>query len=502
MRFTIFLFLPLCSGLINKSIVPRFKYFENTFKIKEQPQEITLLDNNRKNIVSNCFDKEVMNDVKRITLPLLVIWLSDPLLSLIDTTSVGKVSSVVELASLGPATSLCDTGGNILSFISVVTTCQVARAFVEKDFYKMNKILNDAFVVSFMCGLIVSALMFNSYGIYILNLFLGNPDLSSETSLLIPGAMKYIKIRMVGYIPSLMSSQLQSYALAKRNIMFPLKTVGLATLINIIADYIFVIKLNFGLVGAAWATVLAQLSKFVYALAYLMQENNYHDSRNFQMRMRDVFIFCKRCLGPAVANIGRTGILIMTSSLCSCCGTISVAAHQVIISWFYLFCPFGEAISQTVMNLLPSYMKSEKITKKTWNFIFAIGKATLILGTINAVSGVIPMNLPILFTTSSEVSNVIHSLGPYLCLALFGHALSCLFEGILIAMGDTKYIATMYFCNMITISCIYSKFVPSNINVLWIIYISSIMTRLTEFFLRLSWRYCCYRTKDKNGLSV
>jgi len=457
MRFIILFFLPFCNGLLSKSVMPRFKYLKNTFKIKERPQKITLLDKKKANVISSGFDREIMDDVKKMTFPLLVIWLSDPLLSLIDTTSVGKVSSIVELASLGPATSLCDTGGNILSFISVITTCQIAKAFVENDSSKMNRILNDAFVVSFMCGFIFSALMFNSCGGRLLNLFLGNPDMSSETSLLIPGAMKYIKIRMVGYIPSLMSSQLQSYALAKRNIIFPLKTVGLATVINVIADYIFVIKLNFGLVGAAWATVFAQISTFIYMIAYLKQEkNNYCDQRNFQARTRDVVIFFKRCFGPAVANIGRAGILIMTSSLCSCCGNISVAAHQVIISWLYLFCPFGEAISQTVMNLLPSYMSSGNFTQKTWGFIFAMSKATLILGTLNALSALIPMYLPNIFTTSSEVSAVIYSLGPYLCIALFGHALSCLFEGILVAIGDTKYLAKMYSFNMIIISYIYN----------------------------------------------
>jgi putative MATE family efflux protein len=493
MRFIQLLFLPICNGLLNNNIIPFLKYSEHSIKQSGPLPKILLSNKNETNVISKSFERQVMNDVKKLSLPLLVIWLSDPLLSLIDTTSVGKVSSIVELASLGPATSLCDTGGNILSFISVVTTCQVSRAFVGKDFTKMNKILNDAFVVSFVCGAIVSSLMFNSCGIYILNLFLGNPHASSETSLLIPGAMKYIKIRMVGYIPSLMSSQLQSYALAKRNILFPLKTVGLATLINITADYIFVIKMNLGLVGAAWATVLAQLSTFIYMLSYLVQEkNNYCDHRKIQERIRDVVLFFKRCLGPAVGNIGRAGILIMTSSLCSCCGNISVAAHQVIISWLYLFCPFGEAISQTVMNLLPSYMSSENVTQKTWLFIFAIGKATLILGTINALSAVVPMYFPNLFTTSSEVSTVIHSLGPYLCLALFGHALSCLFEGILVAMGDTKYLATMYFLNMLTISYIYNTFTPSNITILWTIYVSSIITRLIEFFLRIAWRYYCH----------
>ena len=72
-----------------------------------------------------------MHDLKTMTLPLLAVWLSNPLLSLIDTAAVGKVSTVLQLASLGPATAVCDTGGYVFSFLSVVTTGLVANAIID-----------------------------------------------------------------------------------------------------------------------------------------------------------------------------------------------------------------------------------------------------------------------------------------------------------------------------------------------------------------------------------
>lgn len=490
MRFSRFLFLPLCNSLFHKNILP------NKFKKVKCWQDRSVARSHMENNNENDFNRGIMNDVKQISLPLLVIWLSDPLLSLIDTMSIGKVSSVIDLASLGPATSLCNTGGNILSFISVVTTCRAAKAFSDKDYLKMKYILNDAFIVSFLCGSVISLLMFSSVGNFILNVFLGNPDTLSEATMLVPGAMKYIKIRVFGYIPSLMSSQIQSYALAKRNIIFPLKTVFLATVINIITDYIFVIKYNFGLAGAAWATVISQLITFLYMVFNLPTENNIHcNRRQFKTKFKDVIYFFKRCLGPALANIGRAGILIMTSSCSSCCGTIAAAAHQVMISWLHLFCPIGEAVSQTVMNLLPSYMsrKNQTFTPKTWLFVNTMGKITLFFGILNAFSVSIPMFFSSMFTTSNEVSNLMYSLCPYLSIALFGHALSCFFEGILVSTGDIKYLTLMYSLNMIIIYSIYTRFNPTNITTLWLIYVSSIITRLVEF----SGRFICTLVKNK-----
>jgi Na+-driven multidrug efflux pump len=227
-------------------------------------------------------------------------------------------------------------------------------------------------------------------------------------------------------------------------------------------------------------------------ISYLIKqkENNY-EQRMLKRRMKDIGIFLKRCIGPAVANIGRTGILIMTSSLCSCCGTVSVAAHQVILSWFYLFCPIGEAVSQTVLNLFPSYLstKGQKFTKETWSFISTMCKIAFVFGIIDASSVMVPMYIPNIFTTSNEVSLVMRSLSPYLALALFGHVLASFFEGLLIATGDTKYLATMYSLNIIIIGYFYNKLSLINVNVLWMIYVSSIGTRVIEFSFRFLWMH-------------
>ncbi|CAN0342241.1 unnamed protein product [Hapterophycus canaliculatus] len=53
------------------------------------------------------------------TLPLLVVWLSNPIMSLVDTAVVGAQSSV-ELAALGPATSLCDNLAYMCGFLAQV----------------------------------------------------------------------------------------------------------------------------------------------------------------------------------------------------------------------------------------------------------------------------------------------------------------------------------------------------------------------------------------------
>ena len=86
-------------------------------------------NNNIKPIIKNNI---VFNNFKTITVPILIIWVSSPILSLIDTVCIAQVSNVNVLASLGPATAICDIGTYIFSFISIVTTNYVSHYLAKK----------------------------------------------------------------------------------------------------------------------------------------------------------------------------------------------------------------------------------------------------------------------------------------------------------------------------------------------------------------------------------
>ena len=68
----------------------------------------------------------------------IVIWLSESVLSLVDTTIIGmrsspsKVSTLVELAALGPATTLYDSEVYVTYFLALATTNRLAPLFAKK----------------------------------------------------------------------------------------------------------------------------------------------------------------------------------------------------------------------------------------------------------------------------------------------------------------------------------------------------------------------------------
>jgi len=445
----------------------------------------------------------IMHDLKTMTLPLLAVWLSNPLLSLIDTAAVGKVSTVLQLASLGPATAVCDTGGYVFSFLSVVTTGLVANAVARGYEEASDRYTNDALIGSLICGAGMAAMLLGPTGVPLMRSFLGGASMTTASAALLPGAMAYAKIRAIGFIPSLMAAQLQSSFLARRNVKLPLIAVAVASVVNLFGDYLLVVKGGMGAAGAAWATVGAQVIGLgVLAHAeHTRRSGRVIDKRSLALRMRGLEKYFKKCVSPALALLGRAGIAISMASTASGIGTIAVAAHQILYSVFALFCPMGEAIAQTVMNLLPRAMaddgtedgsESEGVVAlgaSGRSLVKAMAGVALILGGLDAVAALaLPMCLPHLFTSSSAVAQALFATAPYMAVTLTVHSLASMFEGVLFATGDAKFLGCVYpiNCVLVTLACAAMKS-SIDLKMLWMIYVSSIALRGGQFWAKYMW---------------
>ena len=229
-------------------------------------------------------------------------------------------------------------------------------------------------------------MFFSSFlGEIILKLFVGNNTL--HDTIFFSNAINYIRIRVLGFIPYLISSQIQCSAIARNNIGISLKTVMLTSMIKIIGDYILVIKYNMGVSGAAIATIIAQICGFLKLVNYeiMYRKKCVLDIRSFKRKINDAKYFAKKCIGPAFAMIGRSGISLLMASACSSCGNIAIASHQIIYNIFSLFCPVGEAISQTMLNILPKYTINKNVlSNEAKILVYKMASLSLIVGITDA----------------------------------------------------------------------------------------------------------------------
>lgn len=474
----------------------------------------------------------VLQDLRTMTLPLLMVWLSSPLLSLIDTIAVGRGpgGGLLHLAALGPAVSVCDTGTYVLSFLSITTTSVVANALVKKNYRRERAAVEDAVTSAVLIGGLWTAVISSFMGGAIIDFFSASAGGGSASATLSAIALSYSRIRAIGFIPALVMCVLQAACLARRNVRLPLLAVAVASIFNLATDWILVMKMGLGAAGAAWATVIAQVCacsvlirgelKYRKKTETLMPkrlDNTPRPSRTRAARAKGVKRFMTSSYDPLMALTGKAAVSsLLTATVAGACSTAALAAHQVLYSVYCLFCPMGEALSQTVQSLLPSALGSTNatstaagpssvvddpdddsgdtkpsrvLTHQAWSLVRAVSVTGFALGTIDALcGGAIPRFLPNLFTNSPAVAAAMVSAAPLVAGSLALHALTNMLEGILFATRDNGFFSNVYTMNsllMMGIFALMRSHSPS-LEMVWLAYLGYQGLRFAECLIRVA----------------
>eukprot|EP00542_Grammatophora_oceanica_P012270 CAMPEP_0194034308 /NCGR_PEP_ID=MMETSP0009_2-20130614/6710_1 /TAXON_ID=210454 /ORGANISM="Grammatophora oceanica, Strain CCMP 410" /LENGTH=572 /DNA_ID=CAMNT_0038675163 /DNA_START=86 /DNA_END=1801 /DNA_ORIENTATION=- len=190
-------------------------------------------------------------------LPAVGIYLCSPLMSLIDTSFVGRLSTSTELAALGPAASISDSASMPLLFLSLGATNLIAKSHAQNDTATTARVSRTTIGMGTVCGLVFAALLYTlSQPISVL--YCGGPT-APTANLLAPACTQYVAIRALALPAVVVTTIAQAICIGTKDTKNPMISVGLAGVCNLLGDFILVKGLKQGIVGAAWATSLSQV---------------------------------------------------------------------------------------------------------------------------------------------------------------------------------------------------------------------------------------------------
>ena len=138
-----------------------------------------------------------LQDLINFALPCLGLWISGPLLSLVDTGAIGLTAKpgqgATELGALGPATTFIDGATYLFAFLNVATTNLFASAMARNEDENKRKLAGDGVVrtamkISIICGFSIMTLLLTK-GQSLLKLYIGE---AASGKVLAP-ATKYVK---------------------------------------------------------------------------------------------------------------------------------------------------------------------------------------------------------------------------------------------------------------------------------------------------------------------
>lgn len=429
-------------------------------------------------------DEDLASELSRFTLPLLLVWLSSPLLSLADSTFVGAMRSTTELAALGPACALCDNAYFAATFVSVVTTSAVARAAARGDEAEAKAVAAGAVASAAVIGLALTiALSFTPLGAMAIAALVGSPAPALERE-----AVAYVAVRALGFVPALVSSGLQATSLARRDVSSPVHAAGVAGVVNLLGDALLVPTA--GVVGAALATVLAQVAACIVVVRSALVKGYVELRRGAERTLkaaRRVFTDGAPVLATLVAKCAVLSALAYSATASAAArGELGeIAAHQILVGLYFVFAPVGDALSQTVMTFLPKAVQEDNSGRAV---IHGALKASLLLGVLDAVLAyAAPVLFPHVFTRDLAVVTALHATAPLLALALLLHAACASLEGTLLAVNDTKVLSAFYAVDAFVAVAAFVALATSaaSLHTVWACFFAYQITRSSQFAFRV-----------------
>lgn len=312
----------------------------------------------------------------------VIIWLSEPSLSLVDTTLVGKFASsfsssaatasqslfngvspeTVQLAALGPATMLSDNLFYGTYFLAMATTNQLARASAQNDRSLQVKSTSHALGVAAVMGLMIAITIFGM-GDTLLRQIIGTGgamvngvDLAKPV---LEYSWDYCKIRSVVAPLSVMGMISQSVSLATLDTRTPGIAVLVAILFNVFGDIFLVASCGMGIRGAAYATAAASVASSLLLLG--ATRNKVNKWRTSQDKTPFVSLPDMKSFITFVKLGGPMCLVILAKVVCysamtmkaSDFGMLPLATHNIMMRVFFFCCTFGDSFAAAAQSFVP-----------------------------------------------------------------------------------------------------------------------------------------------------
>jgi putative MATE family efflux protein len=215
----------------------------------------------------------VGKNILRFAMPMLLGNLFQQLYTFVDQIIVGRFLGKEALAAVGASFPVIFTLIALIIGIATGGTIVISQFFGAKDFKKVKRTIDTIFIVMGVCAVIMTVVGI-SFSEEIFRLM----KLPEE---LMPMANTYLTIYVSGLVIFFGYNSVAAILRGLGDSITPLYFLVLATVINIGLDLLFIVKLGWGIEGAAFATLIAQGTAFIVAVFYL---NKNHELIKFNIR--------------------------------------------------------------------------------------------------------------------------------------------------------------------------------------------------------------------------
>uniref|UniRef100_A0A803PPW7 Uncharacterized protein n=1 Tax=Cannabis sativa TaxID=3483 RepID=A0A803PPW7_CANSA len=227
---------------------------------------------------------------------------------------------------------------------------------------------------------------------------------------IVPAANTYVQIRGLAWPAILIGWVAQSASLGMKDSWGPLKALAVASIINGIGDILLCRVFSYGIAGAAWATMASQV-----VAGYMMVENlNKKGYNAYALSIpspKELIAILELAAPVFITMTSKVAFYSLLIYFATSMGTISMAAHQVMIQTFCMCTVWGEPLSQTAQSFMPELIYGvQRNLEKARMLLKSLVLVGAVLGIVlGSIGTAIPWLFPNIFTPDQLVIQEINA---------------------------------------------------------------------------------------------
>ena len=301
---------------------------------------------NKKAYTIDLTQGSITKNLLRFAFPLMVGNLLQQLYNIADTLIVGRYLGEAALAAVGSSYTLMTFLTSILLGLCMGSSAFFAKQFGSREEERLKTGIYLSFILIGAITLLLNILVY--LGLDKIIHFLHVPQ--DVTSLM----QEYLSCIFLGIIATFLYNFYANLLRAVGNSLVPLFFLGVAAILNIFLDLLFVLFFQWGVGGAAVATVLAQYTSGIGIYLYYRKKcpdlhiKKIHRHWDAQIVREIAGLSLLTCMQQSIMNFG----ILLVQGLVNSFGTVVMAAFAAAVKIdSFAYSPvqdFGNAFSTYV----------------------------------------------------------------------------------------------------------------------------------------------------------
>lgn len=381
--------------------------------------------------MKNIKDKMNISTIFILAIPIIIEYIFQTLLGTTDTYFAGGLHDNA-IAAIGVTNLIVNIFIACYTAISVGSTAIISRHIGEKNYKSANIAVKQSILLGTLMGLLIGIISF----IFCKPIL----KISGATDAILDYAIPYYMIVAVPSVFLCLSLILSCCLRAIKDTKTPMIAAGIANIINILLNYIF-INLGWGIIGLAVATTISRVATVGILITKLVKSNNV-----IQIQLKDWHF--EKAMVSSIARIGipagieklimRFGQLVYNSMIISL-GTSYYVAHNIAgsIEGYSYIPAFGFGMATATLVGISLGEKDGKKARKITFFTNAITIGCMVI--IGIIFYVFAPQLARLFTKTIEVQDMVVSVLRLIAYFQPFAALTQIMTSALQGAGDTKF---------------------------------------------------------------